>query len=177
MTAPMTVPGPERIDILVSVVAGDWTEADQQLVEHVAQVALGALNLSDFEDEVLEVSLALADDDTVQGLNRDYRNQDKPTNVLSFDNDDPGMPGEPIMLGDVILARQTCQREAEETGISFNDHLSHLTIHGVLHLLGYDHISDADAEVMEAREIAILAGLGIENPYMEHSDLRQVETR
>jgi len=106
-----------------------------------------------------ELSLALADDATVQGLNRDYRAKDKPTNVLSF----PAAHGP--LLGDVIVAHETLMREAVEEGIPAADHLAHLTIHGLLHLLGYDHETEADALRMEALETSILAGLGIADPH------------
>ena len=95
----------------------------------------------------------------VRNLNRDYRAKDKPTNVLSF----PAPHGP--LLGDVIIAWETLLREAEEEGITPADHLAHLTIHGLLHLLGYDHETDAEAVAMESLETAILAGLGIKDPH------------
>lgn len=106
-----------------------------------------------------ELSLALSDDATVQGLNRDYRAKDKPTNVLSF----PAPHGP--LLGDVIIAFETLTREAAEEQLTPADHLAHLTIHGLLHLLGYDHETEADALRMEALETSILAGLGIRDPH------------
>jgi probable rRNA maturation factor len=106
-----------------------------------------------------ELSLALADDQTVQGLNRDYRAKDKPTNVLSF----PAAHGP--LLGDVVIAYETLMREAAEEGIPPRDHLTLLTVHGLLHLLGYDHETEADAVTMEALETSILAGLGIKDPH------------
>ncbi|MDP2803487.1 MAG: rRNA maturation RNase YbeY [Phreatobacter sp.] len=106
-----------------------------------------------------ELSLALADDAMVQRLNREYRSKDKPTNVLSF----PAPRGP--LLGDVIVAYQTLVREAGEEALTPSDHLTHLTIHGLLHLLGYDHESEADAVAMEAMETSILADLGISDPH------------
>ena len=106
-----------------------------------------------------ELSLVLADDATVRALNKQWRRQDKPTNVLSF----PG--GDPIMLGDVIVAFETVRREAADQGKTLGDHLSHLVVHGVLHLLGHDHVQDCDADVMEGLERRVLAGLGIADPY------------
>ena len=125
-------------------------------------------------DAPAEMSLVLADDALVQTLNRDYRDKDKPTNVLSFallddldDTDDvlAREQGMPILIGDVILAFETVQREAREQGKSVGDHLTHLVIHGVLHLLGYDHQSDPDADRMERLETSILARMGIADPY------------
>ena len=106
-----------------------------------------------------ELSVALADDAMVQRLNREYRAKDKPTNVLSF----PAAHGP--LLGDVILAYETLLSEAKEEGLAPADHLTHLTIHGLLHLLGYDHETEADAVAMESMETSILAGLGISDPH------------
>ncbi|KAF0146612.1 MAG: putative rRNA maturation factor, partial [Rhodospirillaceae bacterium] len=122
-------------------------------------------------DEGLELAILLADDVWVRDLNRDYRGMDQPTNVLSFAAldapDEPSCPGEPLALGDVVLALQTIQREAEQRAIPLADHLRHLVIHGVLHLLGYDHQEDDTAEVMEQLEVRILAELGVDNPYID----------
>lgn len=107
-----------------------------------------------------ELSVALSNDKQVQALNRDYRNKDKPTNVLSFPVAEPAP-----LLGDIVLALETVQREATEKSISFEDHLTHLVIHGFLHLQGYDHEKDEDAEIMEAVEISALNELAIDNPY------------
>jgi probable rRNA maturation factor len=109
--------------------------------------------------------VALSSDAQVQVLNAGYRGMDKPTNVLSFPA--PASPvAQPVrLLGDVALARETVQREAGERGISVSDHLAHLTIHGLLHLLGYDHETDDEAIAMERLETEILAGLGIADPY------------
>lgn len=117
---------------------------------------------------VLDITL---DDDAAQReLNRRWRGKDAPTNVLAFpaaDADTPMPPGAPLLLGDVVLAFETVRREAGEQGKPFADHLRHLVVHGVLHLLGYDHEDAADAEAMETREIAILAELGVPNPYRD----------
>lgn len=150
----------------ITHLAGDWDVADEAIVLKAARAALAKAA----PEGELELSLALADDPTVQELNQCYRNQDKPTNVLSFENPDDPLPGLPVVLGDVVLARETCAREATEIGVSFSDHLTHLTIHGVLHLLGYDHIDEEDAVEMEALEVKILAEMGIENPYLDNSE-------
>ncbi|MGE4430747.1 MAG: rRNA maturation RNase YbeY [Sphingobium sp.] len=120
----------------------------------------------------IEISIKLADDAEVQALNRDYRHKDAPTNVLSFPmvptdlletltNSDDGE----VLLGDIILAYETCAREAAEKGISVTDHATHLIVHGILHLLGYDHMVDEEAEAMESMETLALASLGITDPY------------
>ena len=120
----------------------------------------------------LETSILFTSDAQVHQLNREWRERDKPTNVLSFpmlDRDsllalEP--EGPPEMLGDIALAYETCAREAEEKGITLEAHATHLIIHGLLHLAGHDHVdSDAQAEEMEALEIAALAKLGIADPY------------
>jgi probable rRNA maturation factor len=116
------------------------------------------------------VDITLADDDTQQALNRNWRGKDAPTNVLAFSAADPASPapaGAPLLLGDVVLAFETVRREAAEQQKPLADHLRHLVVHGVLHLLGYDHAEPAAAEAMEAREIAILAELGVPNPYRD----------
>ncbi|MDY0882182.1 rRNA maturation RNase YbeY [Dongia soli] len=114
-----------------------------------------------------ELCIVLSDDRHVRQLNRDYRGKDKPTNVLSFAALDAGKPDAdmPWHLGDVILALGVVRKEATKQRKALNDHLTHLVIHGVLHLLGYDHEEDAEAERMEALEIAALQRLGIGNPY------------
>ncbi len=122
---------------------------------------------------IYEAGFVLADDDFVQSLNRDYRNRDRPTNVLSFPNTDtPTISGvlaeENSELGDVILAFETISKEAEVAGLPLADHLSHMAIHGVLHLLGYDHIRQKEAVEMENLERDILLGMGISDPYAEN---------
>ncbi len=115
-----------------------------------------------------EVSLVLADDVTLGRLNRQYRGVEGPTNVLSFAVSEGSAPESngPLLLGDVVLAYETVRRESEEQGKRFSDHLCHLVVHGVLHLLGYDHGSEAQAGAMERLEIAALAGLGVSDPYV-----------
>ena len=122
----------------------------------------------------LELSLVLTDNETVRKLNRAWRAKDSATNVLSFPGlgggFEPTPEGAPVLLGDVVLAYGICVAEAERDGVALADHVSHLVVHGVLHLLGYDHELPADAEEMEALEIAILADLGIDNPYQGELD-------
>ena len=120
-----------------------------------------------------EITLILADDALQQTLNRQYRGTDKSTNVLAFAGlDETGgeRPGEPAILGDVVLAFETCAREAEAQGKQLEDHALHLALHGLLHLLGYDHDTADEAEVMETVERQLLAKLGIADPYAEAAE-------
>lgn len=115
-----------------------------------------------------EISVVLSDDEHIRELNKHHRGIDKPTNVLSFPAVRMKTPaGAPRILGDVVLAFETVEREAKEEAKSIENHLAHLVVHGVLHLLGYDHEDDDEAETMEARERQILARLGIPDPYAE----------
>ena len=116
-----------------------------------------------------EAGVVLADDAMVRQLNATYRGKDAPTNVLSFPFQTPpgGVPEDAPYLGDVVLAAETVAREAAERGIVPTAHLQHLVVHGLLHLLGLDHASDAEAEQMERIEVEILAMLGIADPYAE----------
>lgn len=118
-----------------------------------------------FRSRQAELSLVLADDRLVRRLNRAWRGRDRATNVLSFAADAHAVRGAPVLLGDVVLAFETVRREAAEQGKALSDHLSHLVAHGVLHLVGFDHEDDAEAERMENLERRILAGLGIADPY------------
>ena len=181
----------EAVDILLSIEESGWQEAApagmslESLVERAARAALIAAAP---RVKAGEVSVVLASDERVQALNREWRGQDKPTNVLSFPGGDPddfeededeeededsseeeddadydGPP--PLQLGDVILAWPTVRREAEQQGKPVAAHMTHLVVHGVLHLLGFDHEEEEQAGIMEGLEVAILAGLGIADPY------------
>ena len=152
-----------------------WPKEDWELLAQRAVVA--AITHSPYAafatDEALyEVAVKLTSDEEVHGLNRAYRDKDKPTNVLSFPmvqhdlleatgNTDDGE----VLLGDIVLAEGVCAQEAADKGISVADHATHLIIHGTFHLLGYDHMEDAEAEAMEALETQSLLSLGISDPY------------
>ncbi len=120
-----------------------------------------------------ELSVRLAGDDEVRALNAQWRGKDNLTNVLSFplldesELHDANVVGPELLLGDIILARGVCLSEASEKNVPFEDHATHLLVHGMLHLLGYDHNDDDEAAEMEAREIRALNRLGIANPYEE----------
>lgn len=123
-------------------------------------------------DNKFSVNVCLSDDEQVWHLNREFRNMDKPTNVLSFanlDGDDFEIApeGEVTELGDIIIAFETMQKEAAIENITLKAHYCHLLVHGFLHILGFDHIEDDEAEYMESFETAILSELGIANPYKE----------
>lgn len=142
--------------IEVEIDDGAWSAALPDVaavVERAASLALG--------DTRSDVVILLADDAHVQQINAQFRDKDRPTNVLSFPAPDSARPH----LGDLILAYGVCSAEAAEQGKSLSDHLSHLTIHGVLHLLGHDHEADDEAEAMEGEERRLLASLGIADPY------------
>ncbi|BEU02579.1 endoribonuclease YbeY [Agarivorans sp. OAG1] len=116
------------------------------------------------QDHDSEITVRIVDEAESQALNSQYRHKDKPTNVLSFPFEAP--PGVSLpLLGDLVICRQVVEREAEEQGKPVFDHWAHMVVHGSLHLLGYDHIEDQEAEEMEALEIAVLTKLGISNPY------------
>lgn len=136
-----------------------WTSAlpDAEMLARGA--ALAALDAEGAAHE--GVTILLADDEAVRDLNARFRQKDTPTNVLSF----PAPKNPEFHLGDIALAFGVCAREAAEQGKPLAHHLQHLTVHGVLHLLGYDHIGDDEAEAMESLERAVLAGLGVPDPY------------
>lgn len=114
-----------------------------------------------------EVSLLLVDDARMRTMNKEWREKDKPTNVLSFQSVPKDRLAAAPFLGDIVLACETVEREALDEGKTFDDHAAHLVVHGFLHLLGHDHMNDEEADVMEALETRILAGLGIADPYAD----------
>jgi len=162
-----------HVDILVE--DPGWGDPSPRIEGAVAAV-LAARGL---DPAGYEVSVLLCDDARIRTLNAEFRGQDKPTNVLSWPavdlapdapgddpvEPDPGDPADPVALGDIALALGTCRAEAEAAGKPFDHHLVHLVVHAVLHLLGHDHETEADALLMEGRETAILAGMGIPDPY------------
>lgn len=148
--------------------AGDWSALFE--AERLADEAVLALAAHPrFAGEPPSTAcVALSADAPVQALNRTYRKIDKPTNVLSFPaHDGTAVPGAPRALGDVVLAVETIMREAGEQHVPLAAHFQHLVVHGLLHLLGFDHENDEDAAEMEQLEIEILSALGIANPYSD----------
>lgn len=161
-----------ELDIVIE--AGDWSGAGalQPLVAAAARAIAADSALADQFATNLEACVAFTGDAEVRLLNAQYRGKDKPTNVLSFAAAPlrQGLvPAEtPRFLGDIVLAAETVAAEAAEQGVSLAHHIQHLVVHGVLHLLGFDHETDADATGMEARERLILASLGIADPYSDN---------
>ena len=153
------------IDILAESPLWGEEESWREAVETVVAVAAASADAEIADDA--ELSLVLTDDAAIRVLNRDHRGLDKPTNVLSFPQDDPEADAYGPLLGDIVVAHETVAREANEEGISFRDHFLHMIVHGFLHLVGYDHMNDDEAEEMEGLETAILARLGIANPYAD----------
>jgi probable rRNA maturation factor len=158
-----------------------WPEGDwEALAARAADAAIAQSPFGEWRDwpTAIEIAVRLTSDDEVRTLNRDYRHKDKPTNVLSFPMIQPDLleavtqnsdDGE-VILGDIVLAHDICAVEAAERGVSVEDHATHLIVHGVLHLLGYDHMEDAAAEAMEDMERAALASLGLHDPYSVRED-------
>jgi probable rRNA maturation factor len=147
----LTEPGlDELLDVAVSTAA---SLADAEILPHA------------------EVSVVLTDDARIRVLNREHRGIDKPTNVLSFPQDEADSAAYGPLLGDIVVARETVAREAVDGGLPFRHHLAHMIVHGFLHLVGYDHQDDIEAEDMERLETAILSELGIPDPYADPPDL------
>lgn len=164
------------IDVTIDITIGcaGWSA---QLADAVpcarAAAAAAAWRLAapaDAGGRVSEISILLTDDATVRGLNRRHRAKDTATNVLSFPIGFEAATAGPCLMGDIVLACETVTAEAHDQGKPVADHLRHLVVHGVLHLLGHDHMTDSEATVMEELEIATLAGLGVPNPYRHRDD-------
>lgn len=155
----------------------EWDSSDA-MAELIERAAIAALEQSAYPQlarspRYVEISVRLAGDEEVRALNARWRGKDRATNVLSFpmlaeeELLRAAAPGPQLLLGDIILARGVCAMEAAEKGARLEDHVSHLVVHGTLHLLGHDHLDDAEASDMETREIRALRELGIANPYEE----------
>ena len=139
----------------------------EAIAERALQIA--GQKLSDQFRDGAELSILLSDDDHIRSVNQEWRGIDKPTNVLSFPAVDVNKISKAPFLGDIIIAYETVKREAESESKAFADHFTHLVIHGFLHLLGYDHIEESDAEKMESLEVDLLAELNIPDPYQDGS--------
>lgn len=188
MTIPFT------LEIAANIQDSEWENLVPNLEDLYCQATNRVIEALDEKEGIspgshkkatVEISFLFTDDANIQTLNREYRDQDKPTNVLSFPDTEisevalveSAKLDESLFFGDIILARETIFAEATVQQKSILDHLNHLLVHGLLHLAGYDHIDDDEAEIMEALEIKILEGLGISNPYDEVSpDIKNVES-
>jgi probable rRNA maturation factor len=156
----------------------DWDDQTdwESIAVNAVKSAFSVSSHGDLADApfAVSISIRMSDNSEVHELNRNWRGKDRPTNVLSFPmmvggemnalaNTDDGE----VLLGDMILAYGVCIAEADDKGIALTDHVTHLIVHGTLHLLGYDHVDDAQAEHMEALEVKALASLGLANPYSD----------
>lgn len=163
---PICRPSRAVAEIEVLIEAEGWEKLPQ--AEPLARRAGLAAIVSEGGNPLASVAILLTDDAAMRRLNAHFRGRNKPTNVLSFPA--PAMPSgagdaESLFLGDLALGYETCMAEAMAEGKSLGDHLSHLVVHGVLHLMGRDHETEAEADEMEDRERVILASLGISDPY------------
>lgn len=162
---------PKSARIAVAMACADWRRAVPRAAVLCRRAARAAL-MAGVPSSCVEASILLADDATVRQLNDRYRHRDMPTNVLSFPQQDgeaaaPVSEDGNILLGDVVVAFETVCAEAAHEGKTVADHLCHMIVHGILHLLGYDHQNNAEAERMEHLEIEALASLGIGSPYAD----------
>jgi probable rRNA maturation factor len=167
-----TDPQIDELIIDVTQPCRDWRKALPEAAALCRRAAQQAIAAWAVDRATAELSIVLGDDALLQRLNSAWRGKDAPTNVLSFPAQEfggqslpPAPPGVPLPLGDVVLGFETIRREAAEQGKTLADHLAHLTVHGVLHLLGFDHEAEAEAERMEALERDVLSRLGIADPY------------
>lgn len=165
----MPAASPVVVDVIFD--SPEWAKARLSARKTVPDLLAFAWNLVPKRPAKVwpEVTVTLTNDAAIRLLNRDHRGKNKPTNVLSFPLWDSmsALPcvGEAVPIGDIVIAFETIKRESIEQGKPLKDHFSHMLIHGFLHLLGYDHIKNEEAEIMEALEIKILGKLGIKNPY------------
>lgn len=182
----------KRITVHLDTASDKWKRAFPRMNALIEEAALATFKAAKkpvpFSHRKFDISIILTDDKTIKALNHDYRGMNKPTNVLSFPQInlqkfkkaelDFFPPKMPIPLGDVILSYQTIARETKEQDKTLKNHTIHLVVHGVLHLLGYDHMRPKDAKIMEKLECDILADLGYPDPYNEsHDEQHDVKTR
>jgi probable rRNA maturation factor len=170
----------EHIDATIAVNDPVWLGAIRSLRSHTEQVVFATLRhmhsslpaiTKERGRETIGIAVVFTNDKEIRELNYRFRGKDAPTNVLSFpaDCDAPQPEYQEMVLGDIILAYQVVAAEAKEQGKPFIHHTTHMIVHGLLHLLGFDHMHDAEAEIMEQHERVILASFGIPDPYLLHS--------
>ncbi len=158
------------VELDISIETEGWNTFGD--IEAFARQAVEAalMGADEYTGGAVEISILFADDEALQELNLAWRGKDKPTNVLSFPA--PPVPGNPLIarpLGDIALAFETLEREAKEQGKKLTDHAAHLLVHGTLHLLGHDHELEQEAQIMEQLETAILARIGVPDPYRDEA--------
>ncbi|MBV8652505.1 MAG: rRNA maturation RNase YbeY, partial [Alphaproteobacteria bacterium] len=165
-------PQTDALIIDVTQPCRDWRKALPEAAALCRRAANEAIAACTVDRPEAELSIVLGDDALLRRLNSAWRGKDAPTNVLSFPAQEfdgrtlpPSPPGVPLPLGDIVLGFETIRREAAEQGKTLADHLAHLTVHGVLHLLGFDHEAEAEAERMETLEREVLSRIGIADPY------------
>lgn len=170
--APKTEAEDGEIAVIVDVVTAAWGDAVPELESLVAAAARAAVAGAPVAVPAMaELGVRLTDDAEIRTLNKSWRDRDAATNVLAFALNDSPAPSDPeaaAMLGDVVVALETCVAEARDQDKALADHLSHLVVHGTLHLLGFDHENDGEADAMEALERVVLRGLGVPDPYLDH---------
>ena len=165
----MSVPLATPLSVVVDPRCSAWRDLVPEAQEQCESAAAAAFDAAGVLSEGVEVSVVLADDAFVQSLNKAWRQQDKPTNVLAFPCEEFGHSGDAMrLLGDIVIASGVVQREALDEDKSVGHHMTHMVVHGTLHLLGYDHISDDEAAEMEGFETVALAALGIDDPYLSN---------
>lgn len=149
-----------KIAVSIEIEVGCWDSKIKNLQKYSEKIINTCFKIAGHKIlHGMEINLILTDDKNIQKINKLYRKQNKPTNVISFET------GDNLLLGDIFMSYDTLVREVKEQNLSFTDHFTHLLCHGTLHLLGYDHIVDNDAEIMENLEIKILQKFKIANPY------------
>lgn len=157
---------PFEIDITIN--DKRWNSQIPDIETFTQNIVQKVLNGFEWDAKTLDISIVLADNDFVQNLNKNYRDKDKPTNVLSFPQTESDAINNNIpfvSLGDIIVAYETIENEASQQNKTFKNHYTHMLIHGCLHLLHFDHQTDEQAQEMESLEIEILQDLNIKNPY------------
>jgi probable rRNA maturation factor len=165
--------GAPAIRIALEIEDPRWSEHLPDAPALIETAISRALAGVDAGGRPIEVGVRLVDDGTIRALNRDWRGKDKPTNALSFPLGDPGPVIDadfPWLIGDIVMSYDTMLAESERDGKPMAHHVTHLAVHAALHLIGHDHEDEAEAEAMESLEVALLAGLGIPDPYAESAD-------
>jgi len=183
---------PFTLDVATNIESDEWSNLMTGLDAVTHNVIGKALDIycrkhefekrADVTGAVVEVSLVFTNDDNIKRLNNDYRQKDNPTNVLSFPDTnlnaatlkEASITDEPLILGDIVFALETVGQEARSQNKKFENHVIHLLVHGLLHLVGYDHIEQNEADIMEALEISILSEFDIDNPYISSDNKRGI---